>query len=103
MSKGVDLARFPSLAKIASSPPDGWSDSDVPLAQRGVRVSWLVELVRGLLEDIHRPRIEAIEQAQRALDHNRAGMWGLHDQPDMVAPMVPRHALLNVRALVEHF
>jgi ankyrin repeat protein len=103
MSKRIDIARFPSIGKIASSPPDGWSDSDVPLPQRGVRVSWLVGWVRSLLEDINRPRIEAIEQAQRAMYHNRAGMWGLHDQPDMAVPTVPRYALLNVRALVEHF
>jgi ankyrin repeat protein len=103
MSKRIDIARFPSVGKIASSPPDGWSDSDVPLPQRGVRISWLVGWVRSLLEDIDRPRIEAIEQAQRAMHHNRAGMWGLHDQPDMAVPTVPRYALLNVRALVEHF
>jgi hypothetical protein len=99
VSKDIDLARFPSLGEIVSSPPDGWSDSDVPLPQRGVRISWLVGWVRSLLEDIDRPRIEAIEQAQRAMHHNRAGMWGLHDQPDMAVPTVPRYALLNVRAL----
>ena len=103
MSKSVDLARFPSLGKIVSSAPDSWSDNDVPLAQRGVRVSWLVGWVRSLLEDINRPRIEAIEQAPQAMYHNKAGMWGLHDQPDMEVPTVPRYALLNVRALVEHF
>jgi ankyrin repeat protein len=103
MSGSIDMERFPSVGKIASSAPDGWSDSDVPLAQRGVRVSWLVGWVRSLLEDINRPRIEAIEQAQRAMYHNRAGMWGLHDQPDMAVPTVPRYALLNVRALVERF
>ncbi|WP_254019422.1 ankyrin repeat domain-containing protein [Mesorhizobium escarrei] len=59
--------------------------------------------MRSLLEDINRPRIEAIEQAQQAMYHNRAGMWGLHDQPDMTVPTVPRYALLNVRALVERF
>lgn len=98
-----ELALFPSLREIVSVAPDVWSDSDVSLAQRGVRVSWLVGWVRSLLEDINRPRIEAIEQAKRAIDHNKAGMWGLHDQPDMAVPTVPRYALLNVRALVEHF
>jgi ankyrin repeat protein len=103
MSKAVDLSRFPSIAKIVSAPANGWSENDAPLAERGVHVSWLVGWVRSLLEDINRPRIEAIEQAQRAMDHNRAGMWGLHDQPDMPVPKVPRFALLNVRVLVEHF
>jgi hypothetical protein len=103
MSNGVDLARFPSLGQIVSSAPDRWSDSDVRLAQRGVRVSWLVGWVQSLLEDINRPRIEAIEEAQRAMSHNRAGMRGQHDQPDMAVPTVPHYALLNVRALVEHF
>jgi hypothetical protein len=77
MIKTVDLSRFPSIAKIVSSLPNGWSENDAPLAERGVRVSWLVGWVRSLLEDINRPRIEAIEQAQRATDHNRAGLWGL--------------------------
>lgn len=74
MSKDVHLARFPSLGEIVSSAPDGWSDSDVSLAQRGVRASWLVGWVRSLLGDINRPRIEAIEQAQRAMYHNKAGI-----------------------------
>lgn len=56
MSKGIDLVRFPSLGEIVSSPPDEWSESDVPLTQRGVRVSWLIGMVRDLLEDINRPR-----------------------------------------------
>jgi hypothetical protein len=59
MSKGIDLARFPSLREIVSSQPDGWSDNDVPLARRGVRVSWLVGMVRDLLGDINRPRADA--------------------------------------------
>jgi ankyrin repeat protein len=99
----VDLARFPSFSWIADSPPVGWSDGDVPLARRGVRVSWLVEMVRGLLDDVNRPRVDAIEAAERAISHNKAGMWGLHDQPDMGVPAVPRYALLNVRSLVDHF
>lgn len=103
MIKDADLERFPSLGEIVSSPPASWSDSGVPLAQRGVRVSWLVGWVLSLLEDINRPRIEAIEQVQRAMDHNKASMWGLHDHPDMEVPLVPTYALLNVRALVEHF
>ena len=103
MSKGIDLARFPWLEKIVSSAPDGWSESDVPLAQRGVRVSWLVGIVRDLLDDINRPRAGAIEEAQRAISHNKAGLWGLHDRPDMEVPTVPDYALLNVRSLVEHF
>lgn len=103
MSKGIDLARFPSLQEIVSSAPDGWSDSNVPLAQRGVRLSWLVGMVRNLLEDVNRPRAKASAEAQRAFDHNRAGMWGLHDQPDMEVPSVPKYALLNVRSLVDHF
>src|SRR5262245_51652473 len=72
------LAQFPTLAELASSAPAGWSDSDVPSAQRGVRVSWLVGWVRSLLQDINR-------------------------QPTADAPMIPSYALLNVRALVEHF
>ena len=103
MSNGIDLSRFPSLEEIASSPPDGWFDSDVPLAQRGVRLSWLVGMVRDLLTDINRSRAEASAQAQRAIYHNRAGMYDRHDQPDMEVPIVPRAALLNVRSLVDHF
>jgi len=103
MSKGIDIVRFPSLREIVSSSPDGWSESDVPLAQRGVRVSWLIGMVRDLLEDINRPRAEAIAAAQRAISHNNAGMWCLHDQPDIEVPTVREYALLNVRSLVEHF
>jgi hypothetical protein len=72
MSKAVDLSRFPSVVNILSSRSTAWSESDAPLAERGVRVSWLVGWVRSLLEDINRPRTEAMEQAQRAMDHNRA-------------------------------
>jgi ankyrin repeat protein len=103
MREGIDLERFPSLEKVVSSPPDGWSDSDVRLAERGVRLSWLVGLVRDLLEDVNRPRAEASAQAERAFHHNRAGMWGRHDQPDMEVPSIQSHALLNVRSLVDHF
>jgi ankyrin repeat protein len=104
MSKSIDLARFPSLeSPFSSSPPDGWSERDVPLAQRGVRVSWLVGMVRDLLDDINRPRGEAIAEARRAISHNRAGLYDMHDQPDMEVPTVPDFALLNVHSLVEHF
>jgi hypothetical protein len=81
MSKAADPSRCPSLAKIMSSPPNGWSENDAPLAERGVRVSWLVGWVRSLLEDINRPRIDAIEQAQRAMDHNRAPQKTSHFYP----------------------
>jgi ankyrin repeat protein len=103
MSKGIDLAQFPSLQEIVSSAPDEWSDRNVPLAQRGVRLSWLVGMVRNLLEDVNRPRAEVSAEAQRALSHNRAGMWGLHDRPDMEVPSIPKYGLLNVRSLVDHF
>jgi ankyrin repeat protein len=103
MSKGIDLTRFPSLQEIVSSAPDGWSDSSVPIAQRGVRLSWLVGMLRNLLEDINRPRVEASEEVQRAFYHNKAGTAGLHDQPDMAVPSVPNYTLLNVRSLVDHF
>jgi hypothetical protein len=88
---------------MAADPPDGWAESDVPLAQRGVRVAWLVEVVRHLVDDINRPRIAATEAANRAISHNRAGMWGRHDQPDVKVPDIPADALLNVRSLVDHF
>lgn len=103
MSNDVDLARFPSLGEIVSCAPDGWSDSDVPLAQRGVRVSWLVGWTRSLLEDINRLRAEAIVEAERAFFHNRAADRGQHDQPYMEVPNIPKYVLLNVRSLVEHF
>ena len=103
MSNNIDLSRFPSLEKIVSATPDGWSESDAPLAQRGVRMSWLLGMVEDLLRDINRPRDEAIAEAERAISHNKAGLWGRHDQPDMEVPTVPQYALLNVRSLVEHF
>jgi hypothetical protein len=73
-----------------SSPPDGWSDSDVPLAQRGVRLSWLIGMVGNLLADINGPQAEASAQAEHACFHNKAGIYG-------------QYALLNVRSLVDHF
>lgn len=103
MSKGIDLIQFPSLREIVSSPPDGWSESDVPLARRGVRVSWLIGIVRNLLEDINRPRVDAIAETQRAISHNKAGLYGTHNQPDMAVPTGPEYALLNVRSLVDYF
>jgi hypothetical protein len=103
LSNGVNLSLFPSLSEIAYFPLDGWSDSDVPLAHRGVRVSWLVEMIRHLLDDINRPRAEASAEVQRAISHNKAGMWGLHDQPDVEVPIVPKYAVLNVRSLVDHY
>lgn len=103
MSADVDLDRFPSLAPLADAGLDSWTDSDVPLARRGVAVSWLVGMVRSLLDDINAPRAHAIQTAERAHSHNRAGLYGMHDQPDMVVPHIPEHALLNVRSLVQHF
>jgi hypothetical protein len=64
-SNGANLARFQSLREIAS-PAGGWSESDAPLARRGMRISWLVGMVPDLLDDINRPRAEAIAEAQRA-------------------------------------
>jgi len=103
VSNGVNLRRFPSLREIASFPLDGWSDSDVPLAHRGVRVSWLVGMIRDLLDDINRPRVDASAKAQRAISDNKAGMWGLHDHPAVEVPIVPKYAMLNVHSLVDHF
>jgi ankyrin repeat protein len=103
LSQGIDLQRFPSLHEIVSCAPDGWSDSNVPIARRGVRLSWLIGMVQNLLADINRPRAEAIADGERAFYHNKAGMAGLHDQPDMDVPTVPNFALLNVRALVDNF
>ena len=42
-------------------------------------------------------------EAQRAIEHNKAGRYGLHDQPFMPVPEVPPYALLNVRSFVETF
>lgn len=103
MNAGINLARFPSLGAILSLPPGGWSGTDVPLAQRGVRTSWLVRFVRDVMDDINRPRSEAIVQAGRAVNHNKPGRRGLHDQLDMEIPAIPKYTLLNVRSLVEQF
>jgi hypothetical protein len=35
----IFLRRFPSLKQLVSSSPTRWSEGDVPLAQRGVRLS----------------------------------------------------------------
>jgi hypothetical protein len=69
MSKSVYKAPFPSLGKLVTAAPDKWADSDVSLAPRGVRVSWLVAWLRSLLDDLNRGRIEAIDRARRAMDH----------------------------------
>src|SRR5260370_15953926 len=103
MSKGIDLTQFPSLQEIVSSAPDQWSTSSEVIAQGGARLSWPVGMVGNLVEESNRPRAEASAEAQRAFYHNRAGMWGLHDQPNMEVPSVPKYALLNVRSLVDHF
>ncbi len=103
MDKAAFFTRFPSLKAIESHAPGSWSDEEVPLAQRGVRIAWVINWVRNLLEDINRPQTVAIEQAQKAIEHNQAGKWDRHDQPDMPVPTVPRQTLLNVRALVEYF
>jgi ankyrin repeat protein len=86
----MGLTRFPSLEKNLSLPPDGWSESDVPLAQRGVRVSWLISLVQGLINDINQSRVQAIADAE-------------NDQPGREVSVVHDYALLNVRSLVKHF
>ncbi len=99
----IDFTRFPSLEKHLSPPTKGWSESDVPLAQRGVHVSWLVSMVQGLINDINQPRVSAIEEAERAISHNKAGSYGMHDHPDVLVPVVPAYSLLNVRTLVQHF
>jgi Ankyrin repeats (3 copies)/Ankyrin repeat len=99
----INIENFPSLKEIFDSPTKSWSDSDMPLAKRGVSVSWLIEIMRNLLEDINRPRAKASAEAEQAIYHNKAGMWGLHDQPDIAIPEIPNYALLNARSFVDYF
>ncbi len=98
----IDLPGYPSLKTNLLPAPESWSEGDAPLAWRGVRVSWLIGLVRDLLADINRQREAAIALAVHASQHNKAGAHGLHERPDMDVPDVPAHALLNVHALVDH-
>jgi hypothetical protein len=66
-----------------------------------VRLSWLIEFIVSLQEDLNAYRRDVIERNERALSHNRAGDWGMHDLPRQHVENVPPPALLNVHGLVE--
>ena len=77
-----------------------WDDRAVPLEARGVSPRWILDFVRGALDEVNRPRRDAIELAERARSHNRAGLWGMHDQPDMPEPAIPPCSFLTTHGLV---
>ncbi len=81
----------------------GWSESDVPLQRRGVALDWLIAFINDLQSESQLSRISAMEEAKRAESHNKAGLWGLHDQPDLPVPQIPRPSLMNIHCFVEQF
>lgn len=81
----------------------GWSEGDVPLQRRGVSLEWLITFVNNLQAESQEPRERAFREAEKANQHNRAGDYGLHDQPWMPVPNIPAPSLMNVHCFVEQF
>jgi hypothetical protein len=78
----------------------GWRDDAVPLEKRGVSRDWVCGFVRALQHDINVERIAAIERAEQAEDHNKAGRYGLHSGPDLPMPEIPPFYFLDCHGLV---
>jgi hypothetical protein len=53
---------------------EGWNDSEVPLAQRGIRLSWLRELVESVTWRANEPRRRALEADERAYYQQKASI-----------------------------
>jgi|GEM_PF-6413858 ankyrin repeat protein len=77
-----------------------WDDGAVPLEARGISRHWLADYVRSVLNDVSKPRRQAIQEAQRAEIRNRSRLLGLHDAPDLPVPAVPPLTFLTTHGLV---
>ncbi len=86
------------LIHPGKAPP--WREDDVPLERRGISATWLFELVAGVQERFNEPRARAIVEAERAEGHNKAGLYGRHDMPDMRVPTIPNVVYLNAHGFV---
>jgi hypothetical protein len=56
--------------------------------------------VRSVSAEVNAPRYQAIREAEYAESHNKAGLWGRHDQPDLPIPEIPPYYFLNTHGLV---
>lgn len=59
---------------LESAQREVWDDASVPLAQRGIRLSWLRELVESVTWHANEPRRRAREAAERAYYQERASI-----------------------------
>jgi ankyrin repeat protein len=92
---------FKNILSAAEAGP--WREEDVPAAERGVSLHWLVAFVLDRWESVNEPRRLAIEKGNEARAHNEAGKWGRHDMPDMEIPKVPPYYFLNTHGLKSEF
>jgi hypothetical protein len=92
------LSRLKPVSEVCN-----WSESDVPLHHRGVSIDWLISFVNDLQEESLVPRIRALEERERVLGHNKAADFGMHNQPHMQIPQIPKLTFMNVHCFVEHF
>ncbi len=93
---------YPVLALLNDAAQVGtWSDDSVALEHRGVSRKWLGGFIERLQQEINAARDEATKQAEYAESHNKAGLWGRHDQPDLPIPVIPPYQFIDTRGLVE--
>jgi hypothetical protein len=92
------LARLKPIAEARD-----WTESAVPLGRRGVSLKWLVSFVNDLQAESQSPRLRALQEAERAVYHNKAADWGMHDQSYLPVPCVPDPTLMNVHIFVDQF
>ncbi len=90
----------PSENPHETPPSITWSDADVPMELRGVSRQWVIEFVRSVAAQVNGPRNQAIQDAEYAVNHNKAGLWGMHDQPDLPIPEIPPYYFLTTHGLV---
>ena len=88
---------------LSSAEAKSWREEDIPLAERGVSLHWLIAFITQIYAIANEQRRLAIEQGDRARAHNDAGRWGRHEMPDMEIPEIPQSYFLNTHALVSQF
>ena len=82
-----------------------WHESNVPLQERGVRMSWLVKLVDSIYEHTNWPLWQdytrRLEQAERAESQRKAALWNDNiPEPEWVDTREPELLELTTRQFV---
>jgi hypothetical protein len=94
----------PSPEEMLSAPESStWDDESVPLEARGVRLSWLKELLESITWHANAPRREALEKASQAEYQRRASERLFYDIPWPDPVHVPDEIAYTTREFVEQY